>query len=120
MNGILWIYLATIVLWILGMWCVFAKAGESGWQALIPIWSLVVLLRIVGRPWWWLFPSLIPLVGLVLLIVVSIDLAKSFGRGGGTAVGLILLQPIFIMILGFGSAEYDGPAARREQLKPAY
>jgi hypothetical protein len=120
MNGILWIYLAFVVLWILGTWCVFAKAGESGWQALIPIWSLVVLLRIVGRPWWWLFLYVIPVVDLVVVIIVAFDLAKSYGRGGGTAAGLILLQPIFIMILGFGSAEYQGPAARRQQLKPAY
>jgi hypothetical protein len=120
MNGILMIYLAIVVLWVLGMWCVFAKAGESGWQALIPIWSLIVLLRIVGRPWWWLFLSIIPIVGFVTLIVVSIDLARSYGRGGGTAVGLILLQPLFIMILGFGRAEYQGPAARRRQLEPAY
>jgi hypothetical protein len=120
MNGILWIYLAILVLWVLGMWCVFAKAGESGWQALIPIWSLIVLLRIVGRPTWWFILYLIPVVGLIVWIVVASDLSKSFGRGTGTTVGLILLQPIFIPILGFGSAEYQGPSARRQALKPAY
>ena len=119
MNGILWIYLAIVVLWVLGMWCVFAKAGESGWQALIPLWSTIVLLRIVGRPWWWLILYVIPIVGLVILIIVANDLAKSFGRGVGTTVGLILLQPIFVAILGFGSAEYHGPAAGGRQLAPA-
>jgi hypothetical protein len=120
MSAILWIYLAVIVLWVLGMWCVFAKAGESGWQALIPFWNAMILLKIVGRPRWWLIPYLIPVVGLILFIVVANDLAKSFGRGAGTAVGLILLQPIFIMILGFGSAEYHGPAAGGRQLAPAH
>jgi Family of unknown function (DUF5684) len=120
MNGILWFYLALVVFWVLGTWCVFAKAGESGWQAIIPIWNTIVLLRIVGRPWWWLILYVIPIVGLITLIVVASDLSKSFGRGGGTTVGLILLQPIFVMILGFGSAEYHGPSAGRGQLKPAY
>lgn len=44
---------------------------------------------------------------LVLGIMYCVKLAKAFGKGGGFAVGLLLLAPIFIMILGFGSAEYQ-------------
>jgi hypothetical protein len=40
-----------------------------------------------------------------------VDLAKSFGKSGGYAVGLIFLSFIFIPMLGFGSAKYVGPAA---------
>jgi len=43
--------------------------------------------------------------------IVSIDLAKSFGKGTGFAIGLILLTPIFYLILAFGDATYRGPAA---------
>jgi len=49
-------------------------------------------------------------VNLVIFIIVMIDLAKSFGKGGGYAVGLIFLFWIFAMILGFGSAQYRGPS----------
>jgi hypothetical protein len=107
----LWFYVAIYVLWVLGAWQMFTKAGEDGWKAIIPIWNWIVLLRIVGRPTWWCILLIIPIVSFITWIIVSNDLSKSFGRGGGTAVGLVLLGPIFTMILGFGSAEYRGPAA---------
>ena len=54
---------------------------------------------------------LIPLVNFIILIILFIDLAKSFGKGVGFGIGLILLPIIFFPILGFGSATYQGPAA---------
>ena len=112
MNGVVWIiYIAIVVLVIAGFWKVFTKAGEAGWQSIIPIWNIIVLLRIVGRPWWWILLFFIPIVGIVIAIIVYIDFAKSFGKGGGFAVGLILLSFIFVPVLGFGSATYKGPAA---------
>jgi Family of unknown function (DUF5684) len=120
MNGVVWIiYLAFVVLSIAGLWCVFAKAGEDGWKAIIPIWNTIVLLRIVGRPVWWIVLFLIPLVNIIIWIIVANDLSKSFARGAGTTVGLVLLSPIFTMILGFGSAVYQGPAARPQLSAPA-
>lgn len=105
------IWLAIIVLVIAGMWKMFAKAGQPGFMAIIPIVNLYFMLKIVGRPWWWLVLYLIPVVNLVIAIIVMLDLAKSFGKGVGFAIGLILLTPIFTCILGFGSAQYQGPAA---------
>jgi hypothetical protein len=66
MIGLLIIYFAVIVLLLASMWAVFAKAGKPGWTALIPIYNLIILLEIVGKPWWWLFLMLIPLVNVVL------------------------------------------------------
>jgi hypothetical protein len=40
-------------------------------------------------------------------------LAPQFRRGSGTALGLILMPPVFLMILGYGSAEYGPAAAER-------
>ena len=85
----------------------FQKAGEAGWKSIIPIWNILVILRIVGREWWWIILFLIPIVGLVIWIIVSLDLSKSFGRGAGTTVGPIFLPFIFAIILGFGDAEYQ-------------
>lgn len=113
------VYVAVIVLEIAALWQVFVKAGEPGWAAIIPIYNLYVLLRVVGRPGWWLVLFLVgvivPFVGWILLIVVSIiiaiDLARSFGKSGAFAVGLFLLNFIFVPILGFGASRYVGPAA---------
>ena len=112
MNAFVWIvYIAFVVLSIAGLWCVFVKAGEEGWKAIIPIWNTLIELKIIGRPWWWILLLLIPIVNIIIWIIVANDLSKSFGRGIGTTIGLIFLFPIFAMILGFGSAEYKGPAA---------
>ena len=110
---VLLVWLAVIVLVVAGLWKIFAKAGEPGWAAIVPIYNYYILLKIVGRPWWWLILLFIPLVSLIIAIVMMVDLAKSFGKGVGFAIGLILLSVVFIPILGFGSAKYVGPAARR-------
>ncbi len=109
-QGVVWIiYLAIIVLVVAGLWRVFEKAGEQGWKAIIPIYNLYIELRIAGRPGWWLVLFLIPIVNIAMAIVVSIDLAKAFGRSAGFGVGLALLSFIFIPVLGFGSDTYQGP-----------
>jgi hypothetical protein len=111
-SAILWLlYVAFIVVYLVAAWIVYTKAGEEGWKALIPIYNIWVLLKIVGRPGWWLILFLIPFVNFVIWIIVSIDLAKSFGKGTGFALGLIFFAPIFYMILAFGDATYRGPAA---------
>jgi hypothetical protein len=96
---------------IVAMWKVFTKAGQPGWAAIIPIYNLYIWCKIVGRPWWWLLLMLIPIVNFIVAIVLSIDLAKSFGKGAGFGIGLALLGVIFWPILGFGSAQYQGAAA---------
>jgi hypothetical protein len=105
------IWIALIVLVIAGSWKVFTKAGQPGWAVLIPIFNTYILLKIVGRPWWWLLLLFIPFVNFIIAIIVALDAAKSFGRGIGFGLGLAFLTPIFVCILGFGSDKYVGPAA---------
>lgn len=111
--AVLLVQLAIVVVIVVGFWKVFTKAGEPGWAAIIPIYNLYVLLKIAGRPWWWLILMFIPIVNLIITVVVSVDVAKSFGRSTLFGIGLWLLSPIFYCILGFGSAQYQGPAASR-------
>ena len=111
-------YLAFIVLMIAAFWKVFTKAGEPGWAAIVPIYNLVVLLRIAGRPVWWVLLFIIPLVNLVIIAITYIDLAKSFGKDAAFAIGLIFLSPIFFPILGFGDSRYLGPAG--PEPRPGY
>ena len=99
------------LLLIVAMWKVFTKAGQPGWASIIPIYNLYVWCKIVGRPWWWILLMLIPFVNFIILIILCIDMAKSFGKGAGFGIGLALLGIIFWPILGFGSAQYQGPAA---------
>ena len=52
----------------------------------------------------------IPIVNVIVPILVSLDVAKKFGKGAGFGLGLAFLSFIFVPILGFGSARYEGPA----------
>lgn len=103
--------LAIGVIMIAAMWRVYSKAGEPGWAAIIPIYNIIVLFKIVGRPLWWIILLFIPLVNFVIMIMLYLDIAKSYGKGAGFGLGLIFLAPIFWLILGFGDARYVGPAA---------
>jgi hypothetical protein len=105
------ISLLIALLMIVAMWKAFTKAGQPGWASIIPIYNLYIWCKIVGRPWWWILLMLIPFVNFIILIILCIDTAKSFGKGAGFGIGLALLGIIFWPILGFGSAQYQGPAA---------
>lgn len=110
-GALIVVYLAVIVLEIAGIWKVFTKAGQPGWASIIPIYNIIVWTRIAGRPTWWIVLFFIPFVNIIAGIILLLDIAKAFGKGGGFVVGMILLSFIFMPILGFGSAQYRGPVA---------
>lgn len=103
---IAFVYLAIWLVAISGMWKVFVKAGEPGWATIIPIYNVIVLLKIAGRPIWWILLLILIIPG----FIVGIDIARKFGKGAGFGIGLILLPFIFYPLLGFGDARYN-PAA---------
>lgn len=122
--------IAYYVLYAIGAWKMFSKAGIPGWHAFIPFlneydvfkmaWETkyywIYLLGTVayyavseadGTVWsvlGWVLAILIAVIGVVCIY----KLAKSFNKGVGFTIGLILFEAIFIMILGLGSAEYHG------------
>jgi hypothetical protein len=111
------VVLVLVVLQLIGFWKTLEKGGESGaWSLLLltgclyPV-AFVPIAKLTGRPAWWVILLYIPIVNIVVLAILSIDLAKSFGKGTGYGIGLWLLSFIFYPMLGFGSAAYQGPAA---------
>src|ERR1700744_3900552 len=99
------------IILIIAHWRIFEKAGRPGWAAIIPIYNVIVLLEIIGKPVWRLILLLIPCVNIIFGIWMVNLLSKSFGQSEGFAVGLILLPFIFYPILAFGNYTYLGPAA---------
>ncbi len=102
--GLIWVIIA-----IIGYWKMFTKAGEAGWKSIIPIWNTLVWLKIIGRPWWWILLFLIPVVNVVILVICAYDTALSYGHGFGFTLGLVFLQSLFLVILGWGDSKYVGP-----------
>lgn len=106
-------WLIMFVLIIAGWWKTFEKAGEPGWAGIIPIYNIYTLMKINGRPGWWVLLFFVPLVNFVMPIIMGLDTAKSFGKDALYGILLLwLLLPIGFLILGFGDAEYVGPAAK--------
>ena len=123
------------ILQIVANWKIFTKAGEAGWKSIIPVYSDYVSYRIAWQTsYFWLtfilgfaaslignfanpngdnmtilmIVSIIRIIAGIISILYSVKLAKAFGKGTGFAIGLIFLSPIFMLILGFGDAEYVG------------
>jgi hypothetical protein len=101
-------YVAILVLMIASGWKIYEKAGQPGWAAIVPIYNIVVLCKIIGKPTWWTVLVFIPIVNYVILIMMMHGLSKSFGKGAGYTVGLIFLGIIFYPMLAFGDAQYVG------------
>ena len=106
-GGIMFVYIAVLILCIVSLWKVFSKAGQPGWASIVPIYNVLVLLKVAGKPGWWFLLFLIPLVNFVIAIIVTLALAERFGKGAGFGVGLLLLPIVFLPMLAFGSATYS-------------
>jgi hypothetical protein len=122
LMAIFWvIYFAVIIALIAGYWKTFVKAGKPGWGAIIPIYNTYLMIKIGGKPGWWLLLYFIPIVNLVVLILVSLGVAEKFGKSSAFGIfGLWLFAPIGYLMLGFGDAKYqDAPATTTDAAVPA-
>jgi hypothetical protein len=109
------VYLAIIVFIIAAMWKLFEKADQPGWAAIIPIYNTYIMLKIGGKPGWWLLLMFIPIVNIIFLVWMMNMISKSFGKDEGFTVGLVLLGIVFIPILAFGESRYLGPYGNPEE-----
>src|SRR5205085_10473864 len=101
------VWLAVLVLVFVSLWKIFEEAGKPGWAGIVPIYNLIILLEIIGKPLWWIV--LFFCLGPVGWILASLELAKVFGKEVGFAIGLMFLPFIFLPILAFGDARYVAP-----------
>lgn len=98
--GILFV-LGLVVLLAASMWKLFEMAGKPGWASIVPIYSQLTLLEIVGKPWWWILLMLIPYLNIIWNIWALNLFVKSFGKTEGYTIGCIFLPFIFIPMLAF-------------------
>ncbi|HXY33371.1 MAG TPA: DUF5684 domain-containing protein [Planctomycetaceae bacterium] len=99
-------YVVMTVFFFVGVGATFAKAGKPSWAAIVPVYNVILWLRIGGRPWWWLLLLLVPFVNLFVFLMVSIDIAHNFGKRATFGLGLTFLGFVFYPALGFGNARY--------------
>ena len=85
---------------------IYEKSNNPGWSVIIPIYNVLIYLKVIGKPWYWIFLFCIPFVNIVFHIWGCNLLSKKFGKEEGFTVGLVLLPFIFLPILGFDNSVY--------------
>lgn len=96
------------IIGVISWWRIYKKAGQPGWAAIIPFYNIIVWLRIIFKPAWWLILLFIPIVNIVILIWMTNLLAKRFERKIGFTIGLLFLSVFFYPILAFKDYKYSG------------
>lgn len=63
-----------------GTWKFYVKAGRKAWEAAVPLYNAIVLLKIIKRPTWWTVLLFIPIINLILFPVIWVETLRSFGK----------------------------------------
>jgi hypothetical protein len=108
LNYLPWLIIALTIFGVVALWKIYQKAGRPGWECIVPVYSSYMLLKIVGKPTWWIILFFIPVVWIIPQILICLALAQVFGKGAGFAIGLIFLPFIFLPILAFDKSKYIG------------
>ncbi len=73
-------FLLVQVIHFLGTWKLYEAAGRKRWQAAIPVYNSIVLMKIIGRPTWWTLLLFIPIINLIMFPVIWVETLRSFGK----------------------------------------
>ena len=94
---------------IIAYWKMYKKAGKAGWASIVPFYHDYVLCEIAGMNGWMFLLSFVPVANFVLAVIVCKNIAKAFNKGIGYTLGLLFLNPFFVLPLGFGKETYTKP-----------
>jgi signal peptidase I len=86
-------FLAVQVIHFLGTWKLYVKAGRKPWEAAVPVYNAVVLMKIIRRSPWWTILLFVPVVNLIMFPVVWVETLRSFGKNSttDTVLGIVTL-----------------------------
>jgi hypothetical protein len=104
---------------VVGAWLVFDKSGRPGWTCLVPVYNGIQFLRVAKLPGWLVLALFAPGVNVVVFAWACHRLARAFGMDRGFALGLVLLPPVFMALLGIGPARYRRYEVIRGGLGPS-
>ena len=95
---------------LLGLWFVFRKAGVAHWKALIPIYNIIVWVKVCGKGWKWYIYFLIPAINIFVFLLLVAETAKVFHRYGFWEQLLAVMFPwVYLPLIGLNKMEYHDP-----------
>lgn len=108
LGAAIWIIsMVACVIMIISMWKIFKKAGKNGWEAIVPVYNIIVLLEISEIPVWQIVFYIIPFANIYIMFKQYIELSKKFGKSTGFGVLTVFFPIICLPILAFGNAKYE-------------
>lgn len=92
----------------LGTWKLYEKAGRKSWEAFIPVYNAIILMKIINRPTWYTALLFVPVVNLIMFIVCWVDTLRSFGKNQtkDTLLGVLTLGFYIYYVNYFENPEY--------------
>jgi signal peptidase I len=86
-------FLLVQIIHFLGTWKLYEAAGRKRWEAAVPVYNSIVLMKIIGRPTWWTLLLFIPIINLIMFPVVWVETLRSFEKRTSldTFLGVITL-----------------------------
>jgi signal peptidase I len=84
-------FLLVQIVHFLGTWKLYEAAGRKKWEAAVPVYNAIVLMKIIGRPSWWTILLFIPIINLIIFPVVWVETLRSFGKRSGLDTFLVLI-----------------------------
>ena len=111
----------SFILVIVGLWGIFEKAGEKGWKILIPFYNLYIWLQIIKKPIWWYIFLLIPFINVFVILLMIVEVLKSFKKHGLLDQALGVLFPfVYLPYLAYSPKEsYADPTKQPPVVKGA-
>jgi signal peptidase I len=105
------------LLWATGLGLLFKKAGEDLWKAYVPLYNFYIIIKITGRPSWWVIMLIIPILNFFYALGLLLDLAKCFGKNKFYQHALILIaSPFYLLYMGLSEkTKYVGPVTSLPQ-----
>ncbi len=84
-------FLVLQVIHFLATWKLYQKTGRKPWEAAVPVYSAIILMKIINRPTWWTILLFIPVINLIMIPVVWVETIRSFGRNSTLDTVLVLV-----------------------------
>jgi signal peptidase I len=84
-------FLVIQVIHFTGTWKLYQRANRKAWEAAIPIYNAVILMKIINRPKWWVILLFIPVINQLMFPILWIETARSFGFNKRKDTALVLL-----------------------------
>jgi len=88
----------------IGTWKLYKSAGFKEIYAFIPVYNTIILMKIINRPWWWVFLIFIPIINLLIIPVIWVETCRSFGKNSLTDTLFVLISlGLFIYTINYSS-----------------